>query len=210
MRSNTTDVLWMGAALSAAFILACVVLAALGAGQHGTDAALATTARLSFLLFWAAYVGAPLTALFGATFQPLKQRGREFGLAFAAAHLVHMGLVGWLCWIGHVPPVMTFVVFGIALFFTYLLALFSFGSLQQTLGPFWWWLLRTIGMNYIAYAFFIDFMKQPLHGGTTRIVEYLPFAILAVVGPLLRFAAWILRMRQGLWAKPSADMRSSQ
>jgi hypothetical protein len=202
MRSNKTDALWMGAAFSAAFVLACVVLVILGAGEHGTNAALAATARLSFFLFWAAYAGAPLVALFGARFQPLKQRGREFGLAFAAAHLIHMGLVVWLCSIGHVPPLMTFVVFGIALVFTYLLALFSFGNLQQRLGPTWWWLLRTLGMNYIAYAFFIDFMKQPLGGGTKHVIEYLPFAILAIVGPLLRLAAWILRMRrQGLRAK---------
>jgi hypothetical protein len=186
----------MGSAFGAALVFAAIVLAVLGAGERGTNAALAATARLSFLLFWAAYAGAALTTLFGATFQPLKQRAREFGLAFASAHLVHIGLVGWLCWIGDAPHVGTFVFFGIALIFTYLLALFSIGSLQQALGPRWWWLLRTVGMNYIAYAFFIDFMKYPLQGGITHVVAYLPFAILAVVGPFLRLAAWTLRMRR--------------
>ena len=196
MRSRPTGVLWMGSAFGAALVLAAGVLAVLGAGEPGTNAALAATARLSFLLFWAAYAGTALTALFGTTFQPLKQRAREFGLAFAAAHLVHISLVGWLCWIGAAPGVAVFVFFGIALIFTYLLALFSIGNLQQTLGPRWWWLLRTVGMNYIAYAFFVDFMKYPLHGGIKHVVEYLPFAILAVVGPFLRLAAWSLRMRR--------------
>jgi hypothetical protein len=193
MRSRPAADLWMGLAFGAALVLAAVVLAVLGAGERGTNAALAATARLSFLLFWAAYTGSALMALFGATFQPLKLRAREFGLAFASAHLVHIGLVGWLCWIGVVPAVSVFVFFGVALIFTYVLALFSIGNLQQVLGPRWWWLLRTVGMNYIAYAFFVDFLRYPLHG--IKLVEYLPFVILAIVGPFLRLTAWTLRMR---------------
>jgi hypothetical protein len=184
----------MGAAFGAALVLAAVVLAVLGADKKGTDAALAATARLSFLLFWAAYTGGALTALFGPTFQPLKQRAREFGLAFAAAHLVHIGLVGWLCSIGAAPGVSVFVFFGIALIFTYVLALFSIGDLQRAIDPRSWWLLRTVGMNYIAYAFFVDFMRFPLLG-VKHIVAYLPFLVLAIVGPLLRLAAWTLRIR---------------
>ncbi len=187
--------MWMSSAFCAALVLAALVLVFLGAGERGTKAGLAATARLSFLLFWAAYSGSALTALFGARFQPVKERGRELGLAFAAAHLVHMGLVGWLCWIGAAPSISVFVFFGVALIFVYLLALFSIGNLQRALGPRSWWLLRTIGMNYIAFAFFIDFMKSPLHGGVKHVVEYLPFVILAIGGPLLRAAAWAIRMR---------------
>ena len=195
MGSRPAANLWIGSAFGAALILAAVVLAVLGTGERGTNAALAATARLSFLLFWAAYAGNALTALFGATFEPLKRRAREFGLSFASAHLVHIGLVGWLCWIGATPAVSVFVFFGIALAFVYLLALFSIGNLQQALGPRWWWLLRTVGMNYIAYAFFVDFAKYPVNGGLKHVIEYLPFVILAVVGPLLRLSAWTLRMR---------------
>ena len=49
-------------------------------------------------------------------------------------------------------------------------------------------------MNYIAYAFFVDFMRFPLLG-VKHIVAYLPFLVLATVGPLLRLAAWTLRIR---------------
>jgi hypothetical protein len=59
--------------------------------------ALRMTARWSFLLFWVAYAGGALATLFGPALAPLSGRGREFGLAFAAAHLVHIGLVIWLC-----------------------------------------------------------------------------------------------------------------
>ena len=103
MRFRPTDCLWMGSAFGAALIVATIVIMVFGAGERGTATALRVSARFSFLLFWIAYAGSPLTALFGATFQPLKKRAREFGLAFAAALLVHIGLVGWLCWIG-APP----------------------------------------------------------------------------------------------------------
>jgi len=198
MRSRPAVALWMGSAFCAALILAVAVLAFLGTGERGTKAGLAATARLSFLLFWPAYSAGALTALFGALFEPIKRRAREFGLAFSAAHLVHLGLVGWLCWIGAVPAVSTFIFFGVALIFTYLLALFSIGNLQRALGPWAWWFLRVVGMNYIAYAFFVDFMKTPLHGGIKHVAEYLPFVILAIAGPLLRLAAWSLRTRHRL------------
>jgi hypothetical protein len=51
-------------------------------------------------------------------------------------------------------------------------------------------------MNYIAYAFFVDFMKYPLQGGVKHVAEYLPFVILSIAAPLLRLAAWRSRLRQ--------------
>ena len=165
-----------------------------GARERGTDAALAATARISFLLFWLSYVGSAMAAVFGQTFQPLKLRGREFGLAFASAHLVHVGLVAWLCAIGYGPGVSVFLFFGIALVWTYLLALFSISRLRKSLHPLGWWLMSNVGMNYIAYAFAVDFLRHPFDLGARHLVEYLPFAILAVVGPILRLVPFVLRV----------------
>ncbi len=192
MRSQIAAV-WIGSALCAALGLTGLVLAALGSGEPGTDVALQVTARLSFLLFWPAYAGSALAALFGPAFQPLKQRGREFGLAFASAQLVHIGLVAWLIHIGAAPGLSTFIFFGAAVLWTYLLALFSIGTLNQTLGPKGWWLLRTVGLNYIAYAFAVDFLRFPLLGGIKHVAGYLPFAVLSVVGPTLRLVAFLHR-----------------
>jgi hypothetical protein len=94
---------WMGSAFCAALGLAALTLATLGPGEHGTLVALKVTARFSFLLFWLAYAAGAMTTLFGPAFEPLKRCGREFGLAFASAHLVHLGLVAWLTYIGHAP-----------------------------------------------------------------------------------------------------------
>jgi hypothetical protein len=50
-------------------------------------------------------------------------------------------------------------------------------------------------MNYILYAFLYDFVQDPLHGGARRLVEYLPFTVMAIVAPLLRLAAWGIHLR---------------
>ncbi|HSZ90398.1 MAG TPA: hypothetical protein VK822_13605 [Acetobacteraceae bacterium] len=200
MRLGATTALWMGSGFGAAAALAAVVIDIIGADQKGTNAALFLTGRLSFTLFWPAYTGSAMAELFGQTFLPLRRRAREFGLAFASAHLVHLGLVAWLCRIGAAPGASTFVFFGIAVIWTYLLALFSIARLHQTLNPWVWWLLRTVGLNYISYAFAVDFLNRPLQGGARHVVAYLPFAVLSIAGPLLFFAAsaqriWRLRQR---------------
>jgi hypothetical protein len=189
---------WMAAAFCAALSLAALVLAVLGTGERGTDVALQVTARFSFLLFWPAYTAGAMTALFGPAFEPVKQRAREFGLAFASAHLVHLALVVWLTYIGHAPSRGVFIFFGVAALWTYLLALLSIGRLQQGLGSKGWWLLRVVGLNYIAYAFASDFLKYPQLGSVKYLVGYVPFAILSVVGPLLCLAVFMRRVAHNL------------
>jgi len=190
-------VVWIGGAFCAALGLAGVALAALGPGEQGTDVALQMTARLSFLLFWLAYTGAALTTLFGPAFAPLKQRAREFGLAFASAHLVHLALIAWLVNIGASPSRGTFVFFGIAVLWTYLLALFSIVPMQRMLGSIGWWLLRLVGLNYIAYAFAVDFLRVSPVASLKYVTGYLPFAVLCLVGPLLYLAAFMKRALHG-------------
>jgi hypothetical protein len=53
--------------------------------------------------------------------------------------------------------------------------------------------------NYIALVFFADFVIGPIQGGVTHPIEYVPFSILIIVGPLLRVAAVV--RRPGLGAK---------
>jgi hypothetical protein len=187
---------WIGSALGVNLSFALIILTVLGSDKHGTSLALAVTARVAFLWFFAAYAGGALATLFGPTFQPLKRLGRELGLAFASALVVRLILVAWLCWIGATPPIGVFVFFGPVAVLTFVLALLSFGNLHTALGPKWWQLVRTIGMNVILYAFLTDFMRDPLHGGVRRLVEYLPFTATAILAPLLRLSAWALRLRE--------------
>ena len=192
--ARPTAAAWIGSAFCAALLVAALVLATLGTEERGTHVALQLTARFAFLLFWPAYAAGALTALFGTAFEPLKRHGRDFGLAFASALLVHLALVAWLTYTGATPPLEVFLVFGIAALWTYLLALSSISRLQQKLGPNLWWFLRVVGLNYIAYAFAVDFLKYPQFSSIKYLAGYLPFAVLSVVGPLLCFAALVRRV----------------
>jgi hypothetical protein len=194
----------MGVAFGVALALAAAVLAIAGTDADSIRVALRVTARWSFLLFWMAYVGRATTTLFGSAFAPLARRGREFGLAFAAAHLVHLGLVVWLYRIlNHLPlPGPLFVFFAIGIVWIYLLAALSFGWLSEALGPRHWRSLRFVGMNYILLAFARDFVLSVVHSGIAhqelwRSVGYVPFAAMSVAAPLLVVAA-TARRRWGI------------
>jgi hypothetical protein len=200
IRSRPGVVRWMSAAVCVSVLLSAVALLAFGRHQRGLDVALMLTGRWAFLLFWPAYAGSGVVALLGGSFGFLKRYGREFGLAFAAAMLVHVGLIGWLCLIGAAPATGLFVFFGPGLVCIYTLALFSLAGLQRKLGRRSWWLLRTVAMNYIAYAFATDFLSKPFGGGLRHMVLYAPFALLSVLGFAAYASAQLLSTRKALMA----------
>jgi hypothetical protein len=206
VKRKSAPVLWMGVAFGVALALAAAVLAVTGTDVKSIGMALRVTARWSFLLFWMAYAGGAMATLFGPALVPLARRGREFGLAFAAAHLVHIGLVVWLYQISNRLPLSgpLFVFFAIGIVWTYLLVALSFGRLPEALGPkHWQRSLRLVGMNYILFAFARDFVFPVIHSKIAhqelwRSVEYVPFAAMSVAAPVLIFAAtarrrWTMR-----------------
>ncbi len=182
---------WMAAAFCASLALAVGIVSVFGA-EKGVYLALAATARLAFLIFWLAYAGGALASLFGGVFLPLREHARDLGLAFAAALSVHLGLVACLVLAGHPPGVRTFVIFGAAATFTYLLALFSVQRVRQALPRNLWPAVRAVAMNYILLAFLLDFVRfRSAHLTDIQYdIRYLPFAVLGLAGPVLKFAAW--------------------
>jgi hypothetical protein len=169
--------IWIFAGFCAAFLLAACVLGVAGTNEKGIKAALAAT------------------GLFGSRFQPIRRNGREFGLAFASAHLVHLGLVGWLCAIGAAPAAGVFVLFGIAAFSLYLLAVLSVPAIVMKRPPRDWRLLRLVTMSYIAFVFAMDFLTQPQVAVIKHPLAYLPFSALIIAGFLLRLAAFAAQTR---------------
>ena len=183
---------WMGAAFGIALAIAVLALVLQGADNKGTRLALELTARWSFVLFWLAYAGNATAQLFGV--HSLAGHGREFGLAFAAGHLVHIGLIVWLGIIlGRVPLSGGLLLFFlIALFCTYLLAGLSFGGVKA-LGAAWP-PLRFLAMNYILIAFGRDFVLPVLYPKPTQLnlghfLFYAPFMLASIAAPLLVVAA---------------------
>lgn len=159
--------------------------------------ALRATARWSFALFWLATVGSALRTLFGTRFNKLAAHARDLGLSFASAHLVHLGLVVWMFVVSEPQfPPQTYIVFGGAVFWTYLLALLSFAPISGFLGMRAARVLRLIGVEYITVAFFVDFNKDPFGGGLRHSAYYLPFLSLTAAGPMLRIAAAVRRRTQ--------------
>jgi hypothetical protein len=206
---------WLGMAFVIAFVLAIIVIAVFGAEERGTELALRVTARWSFLLFWPAYVGSAMALVFGQRFDGLARRGRELGLAFASAQLVHVGLVLWLYHIA-AGPGGAMVFFWLGILCTYLLALFSLPWLHGALGPRLWRLFRTIALEYIALAFATDFILGPLHAkGLAKFpLTYLPFVLMLVGGAGLRIATFsdqkLLHLRENLLLGPYGLPRVSQ
>lgn len=194
-------------AFAAAVALTAVMFLAYGVGHDGVDAALRATARLAFLYFLPAYAAGALVALFGSPFQPLAKRGRDLGLAFAAVEVVHLSVVALLCAIGFAPGRPVFIFFGTAAGFVFLLALFSFARPRRLLHPTVWNALRFVGMNFIAYAFFVDFKGGSFDGGFLNRLYYLPFLAALVLAVMARVAARALQA-WNRWAAPRLQQKA--
>jgi hypothetical protein len=200
-RSHDPARVWMIGAVGGALALAGAVLADYGTGPDGIGQAVRYTARWSFLYFWLSYTGGAMAILFGPAFAGLARSARNLGLAFAAALQVHIGLVVWLgVVIGQIPLQGGLLLFFlVALFFSYLLTLVSFGIGTHNLGPLWRPLLF-LGTTYILIAFGRDFVLGALALKTPDwryAAEYLPFALLSLIAIPLRLVAF-LRQRFGL------------
>jgi hypothetical protein len=181
----------MGVALCVALLLGIVVLIIRGVDENSLKAALFLTARWSFLFFFLAYAGGALARLTGLGFLA---RGREYGLCFAAAHLVHLALVAWLwAFLHHAPlPLEGVVFFMVAVCFTYLLAALSFGFWSLVMRGAAGRLFVFIALNYILFAFASDFLHGAVNavgplGSRRMMLEYFPFAALCILAPLLRY-----------------------
>ncbi len=178
----------------ASFFVAVALVAILfvtsGAGDRETELALRVTARWSFLPFWFAYSGSAIGRLFGPRLAGLTHCRREFGLAFASAQLVHVGLVLWL--FHGLGSGMAF--FWVGTLFTCLLVLFSLPQLRDRLAPRFCKFFSTIAIEYIALVFLVDFILLPIrNGGLERFpTTYVPFAFMILGGVGLRVASRLL------------------
>lgn len=195
-RERSVTGVWMLSAFVVALVLALMTLAVRGRGEEGTLLALRLTARWSFLWFWAAYTAPAWASLFGPRLRTVAARAREFGLAFAAAHLTHVALVAWLYEIAAQPPGRgTLEFFGVAVLFTYLLALLSFPWFASRLTPRAVSVIRTVGVEYILLAFLVDFAKEPFHLTAGHLLRYGAFLALCVLAYVLRVAALVRRLQ---------------
>jgi hypothetical protein len=184
----------MAAAFLVSLALAAVTLVIFGSGENGTAQALRVTARWCFLLFWPAYAGGALAKFCGPRFVMFARHGREFGLAFAAALLVHVALVVRIIAVA-ADQRSPMLLFWAGVLCTYALALGSLPRLRDALGPRLWRLSMEVALQYIAFVFAVDFIIEPLqaNGADKYPLTYLPFTLALLGGAALRLAAHLQR-----------------
>ncbi len=192
MRSpKTRD--WMILAATVSLAMALLIAVATPRGER-VALALRATARWSFLWFWLASTAGALFTLWGGRFEAPARRARDFGLAFASAHAVHIALAIFMLYVLAAPfPRSKLIFFGVGVFWVYLLALLSFKRVAALVQARTARVLRMIGVEYIGLVFIFDFYQGPFQGGVMNVIVYLPFLIMAALGPLLRFAALLKR-----------------
>ena len=185
---------WIGASFLASSVLVLGILLGIGVNERGVDLSLQVTARLSFLLFLPAYIGSSAAVLLGPMFEFPRDQARDFGLAFASAQLVHLGMVVTLCGLGAMPPAPTFLIFGMAAVWLYAIALLSIGNLHRRVSPRTSRTMLLMGMNYIMLAFALDFFRKGPPDSLKTSLAYAPFQLLVVAAMLIRFSAFSRRL----------------
>ena len=184
----------MALAFLIAAVTATIVLAIFGSGERGTAIALRITARWSFILFWFAYAGGAMSKLLGPRLAPMAWRGRDFGLAYASAQVVHVGLVLWLFYLAPGSNGgMVFFWVGIA--YTLLLGFFSLPLVHEALGPRFFGepCARSQWSTLHLLSPWIFFCPRTVDG--KQLLTYLPFALLLVGGAVMLLVVSVERLR---------------
>lgn len=158
VRRRTAPIALGGLALAAA--LAILAYAGHGGGDEGLRMAARYSARLSFLMFLFVFLLRPLsTAMPGL--RSLRRDRRGFGLAFAAAHFVHLAaLIAYLAAIGEPPNPITVIFGGFGYVLLAAMALTSTDAAMRALGPARWRLLHTVGLYYLWFIFAYTYLGR--------------------------------------------------
>lgn len=188
---------WLALGLGSGLAAAALGLVHDGRGMAGIALGAILAARAAFVFFFPAYAGGALARLFPFPLLAAVARyGREAGLAFAGALFVHLAMVLWLFEVSARPPVGDTVIatFGLGAAWAFALTLFSLEPFGAVFASRAGRALRSLGMSYIAALFIYDFVILPLEIGVRRVshpLQYAPFVLLSLAGPLIRLAAWL-------------------
>ena len=145
------------------------------------------TARLSFWVFLLAYVASAWNRLWpGDLARQLVRRRRGVGLAFAAAHGVHLvALVQYNLVTAQVPDATTLIVGGGAYVAMFAMAATSNDASVRALGRHWRTLHR-IGIHWLWFVFTFSYAGRVAGGD----LSFVPMLAAALGGLCLRIAGW--------------------
>lgn len=189
LRKYTATLALSGLALGGATVGAA--LAAFGPNAEGWQMAARYTARVSFLLFIAVYLTAPAARAF-AWVAPLKRERRGLGLAFAAAHYIHLGaLVTYFQVAGTTPSLLSVTLGGFAFVLIAIMAATSNDASVRALGPMNWRRLHTFGLHYVWFIFAATYARRI--AANPDMPEYVILLALALAALVVRLGTTFTR-----------------
>lgn len=124
------------------------------------------TARLSFILFLASYIAAPLYELAkNPTTEWLRLNRRNSGISFGLAHTIHLGaLIGFYVVSPIEAEMATVIVGGGAYVAMYFMLATSNDAALRRMGKINWRRLHKFGVHYLAFVFVYTYTSGYLAG----------------------------------------------
>lgn len=199
MRSSPQARLVAGATL-VNLAIAALVLALAGTGADGTELALRTTARVSFVWFVLAFVASPLETLSPSrSSRWLVERRSSFGVIFGLSMSMHVGFILRLYEL-HAPerpPMVTEADFWIGipgLVLVALLTVTSFRFLQARVSATTWRRLHRTGIWVVWAIFFLCLVDSVGRKSSDHpVLAYWSFIVVLLAAMGLRVAATFQR-----------------
>ncbi len=165
-----------------------------GTSDDNLNALLRLTARTSFMIYLLIFVARPLWQLSKADWsRRLLRERRSLGIAFAAMHTVHLGLIAYRY--GTVPGLQYEVSNGIfggtAYALIYLMLITSFDAPARAIGPKNWRRLHKTGLYFIGLIFVATLLPEP--GQPLFTMERAWFFLLTAGALFVRLTAYFAR-----------------
>lgn len=188
--SRKNFLIFIGVALPAA-LFSVLYLNAAGHDDDNIRMLQRLTARLSFMTYLLVFIARPLRQLLktDSTRWLLRER-RSFGIAFAAMHSVHLGLIAHR--FSTIPDLSYALANGIlggtAYLLMYLMLLTSFDAPARALGPLAWRRLHKLGLYYIGIVFVATLL--PENGNELLAPERIWLVILTAGALVIRLTAY--------------------
>jgi DMSO/TMAO reductase YedYZ heme-binding membrane subunit len=185
-----------GVALPAAAAAAAYLVVA-GASDEHLNLTLRFSARASFMIYLLVFVARPLLQLTNSPWARwLARERRSLGIAFAAMHTVHLGLIAWR--FGTIPsldyPLANAAIGGTAYLLMYAMLITSFDGPARAIGPRHWRRLHKLGLYYIGFIFLSTLLPEP--GVALYTFERAWFVALTGLAATIRLTAWLARARR--------------
>lgn len=178
--------------------LACwLYLRTQGLSDENLVLLLTLTARIAFMIFLVIFVARPLRQLLpnDLTKWLLRER-RSFGIAFAAVHTVHLGLIFTRLDIGSMleRPIVGTAVGATAYLLMYLMLWTSFDAPARRIGPRNWRRLHKTGLYFLGFVFLATMLPEP--GQPFLNPGHAWLYVLTGVAIVIRLTAWFAARRR--------------